>query len=374
MPPSLAESRHRRMARRRVIEDGVERDPRRWPTDGSPRRRDGGRAPGGSTTAGRVSPGGSSTLGMRYRWVFVLLHPSSSSHAVPGKTTSANSRAVSFRKRSWLTTRSVAGETLRQPSRVGVRRQHVGPEEEQHADAAFRERLRDARHLIRDVGPWRPALRHGDVGERLAVAGRAVPGPEAAPRHAEMPRERREAADRARSLPAAAALVHRAPAEENHRRPRRRVAAREGGDPVGGNPGDRRGPRQGRARARARPARRSRRCGARRSRRRGALLSTMTDIIARASAASVPGRIRTTSSERPAASVSRTSIVTTWAPRRRAATRCGPVLGWLARLAPQRRTRPAWAPMSSFVFASSTPVNPRPKPPSPQQIIEGCHH
>ena len=70
---------------------------------------------------------------------------------------------------------------------------------------------------------------------------------------------------------------------------------------------------------------------------------SMTDIIASASAASVPGRIRIISSDCAAASVSRTSIVTTWAPRRRAAARCGAVFGWLARLAPQSRTRRAWS-------------------------------
>ena len=99
-----------------------------------------------------------------------------------------------------------------------------------------------------------------------------------------------------------------------------------------------------------------------------------TDIIASASAASVPGRIKIVSSDCAHASVSRTSIVITRAPRRRAATRCGAVFGWLARLAPQSRTRRACSAMSSFVFASRTPVSPRPKPPRPQQIIDGCHH
>ena len=74
------------------------------------------------------------------------------------------------------------------------------------------------------------------------MAGRAVPRPEAAPRHAEMPRERRKATDRARALPAIAPLVHRAPAQQDHRGARRRVAAGEGGDAVGGHPGDGRRP------------------------------------------------------------------------------------------------------------------------------------
>ena len=94
----------------------------------------------------------------------------------------------------------------------------------------------------------------------------------------------------------------------------------------------------------------------------------------RASAASVPGRMISTSSDCAAASVRRTSMVTTWAPRRRAVTRCGAVFGWLARLAPHSTISSAWAPMSSLVLVSSGPVRPMPKPPSPQQIMVGAHH
>ena len=46
-----------------------------------------------------------------------------------------------------------------------------------------------------------------------------------------------------------------------------------------------------------------------------------TCIMPSASAASVPGRTSTVSSDCAAASVSRTSMVITWAPRRRAAVR-----------------------------------------------------
>ena len=108
-----------------------------------------------------------------------------------------------------------------------------------------------------------------------------------------------------------------------------------------------------------------------RSHRRSA---TITCISASASAASLPGRTRTTSSACAAASVSRTSSVTTRAPRRRAAARWRAVFGCEARLAPHRRISAAWAPRSSFVLTSSTPVRPRPKPPRPQQIIVGFHH
>ncbi len=38
--------------------------------------------------------------------MLVALQPSSSSHDVPGRTTSAKRRAVSFQKSSWLTIRS----------------------------------------------------------------------------------------------------------------------------------------------------------------------------------------------------------------------------------------------------------------------------
>ncbi len=102
--------------------------------------------------------------------------------------------------------------------------------------------------------------------------------------------------------------------------------------------------------------------------------ATMTCIMPRARAASVPGRSRSVSFECAAASVLRTSMVTTYAPRRFAAARWGAVFGWLARLAPQRRTSAAFAPMSSLVLVRSTPVSPRPKAPRPQQIIVGLHH
>ena len=47
---------------------------------------------------------------------------------------------------------------------------------------------------------------------------------------AEIPRQRRQAGDGARTLPAVRALVHGAAAEEDHRRLRRRIPARERGD------------------------------------------------------------------------------------------------------------------------------------------------
>ena len=101
--------------------------------------------------------------------------------------------------------------------------------------------------------------------------------------------------------------------------------------------------------------------------------ATITCISPSASAESVPGLRRTTSSDWRAASVSRTSSVTMKAPRRRAAATCRPVFGWLARFAPQSSTICACCPRSSFVFTSSTPVTPNPKPPSPQQIIAAFH-
>ena len=64
-------------------------------------------------------------------------------------------------------------------------------------------------------------------------------------------------------------------------------------------------------------------------------------------------------------------MATMWAPRRFAATRCGAVLGWLARLAPQRMMRSELAPMSSLVLTCTGPVSDMPKPPRPQHTMAG---
>src|SRR5215475_15442945 len=65
-------------------------------------------------------------------------------------------------------------------------------------------------------------------------------------------------------------------------------------------------------------------------------------------------------------------MVTTLAPRRRAAMMCRAVFGWLAMFAPQRTIILEFSAMSSLVLTLSAPVRPTPKPPSPQQIIAGC--
>ena len=100
----------------------------------------------------------------------------------------------------------------------------------------------------------------------------------------------------------------------------------------------------------------------------------ITRIMARASAASVPGFTRKYSSACRQDSLTRTSMAASLAPRRRAAEMWRPVLGWLAMFAPQRMIRSEWLPMSSLVCASSRPVRPRPKPPRPQQIMLPSHH
>src|SRR5207244_6059101 len=81
-----------------------------------------------------------------------------------------------------------------------------------------------------------------DAGEPLAVDGAAVTRAEAAAGYAEVGRERRQAPDRPPARPAVGALVHGAAAEHDHRRSRRRVAARERGDALRGDPRDARGP------------------------------------------------------------------------------------------------------------------------------------
>ena len=55
----------------------------------------------------RASPGGGRAWSIRYRWVWVLFTPVSSSHDVAGSTTSACFRIMSFMNRSWPTMRSI---------------------------------------------------------------------------------------------------------------------------------------------------------------------------------------------------------------------------------------------------------------------------
>src|SRR5215467_722252 len=65
-------------------------------------------------------------------------------------------------------------------------------------------------------------------------------------------------------------------------------------------------------------------------------------------------------------------MVTTLAPRRRAAMMWRAVFGWLAMFAPQRTIILELSAISSLVLTLSAPVRPTPKPPSPQQIMAGC--
>jgi len=100
-------------------------------------------------------------------------------------------------------------------------------------------------------------------------------------------------------------------------------------------------------------------------------MAPRTCSSASASAVSLPGRISSTSSDLAAASVWRTSMVTTCAPRARACSTCGALVGWLAKLLPQSSTSWAWAARSSGVWVSSGPVSASPKAPRPQQIMVG---
>ncbi len=96
---------------------------------------------------------------------------------------------------------------------------------------------------------------------------------------------------------------------------------------------------------------------------------TITRIMASASAASVPGLTRITSSASAQASVLRTSIATIRAPRRLAISTCRSVWAWLTVFAPHRITRSECAPRSSLLEVSTAPVRPRPNAPNPQQTI-----
>ena len=138
----------------------------------------------------------------------VLLQRISSSRAAPGQGRHRRSGgAASFRNRSWLTTSSGAGETLRQRPGVRKRGEHVGAEEEHHAHAALTS-ASVTRDICRHAGR-RAAAGRGTAmsGERLPLAGTRRAGGRGRPRHSEVPGERRKAADRPRALPAAAALA-----------------------------------------------------------------------------------------------------------------------------------------------------------------------
>jgi hypothetical protein len=129
-------------------------------------------------------------------------------------------------------------EARRDLAGIGKGREHVRAEEQQHAHLSIDEGLGDPRHLVRDVCPRRAALGRRDVRQILAVRAGAVARAEAAPGNAEVPGQRGQAPDRARSLPAVGALVHRAAAEHDHGGPGRRVAPSQGGDALRGHTGD----------------------------------------------------------------------------------------------------------------------------------------
>lgn len=172
--------------------------------------------------------------------MLVLLQPVSSSQAVAGRRRSACRRAVQEEV--------VARQEIESPERgadaagVGERRLDVGAEQQEDAHPSVLERLRHPGHLVRDVVAGRALVGRGDAGEALPVRRRAVPRPHAASRDAEVAGERRQAGDGARALPAGGALVHGAPAEEDHSGPGGRVAARQGHDALGLHAGDRGGP------------------------------------------------------------------------------------------------------------------------------------
>jgi hypothetical protein len=188
----------------------------------------------------------------------------------PGSTTSANRRAVSFRKRSWLTTRSVPREARRQRAASAIRGQHVGPEE-QHDRARGRRRAPSVTrgHLVRHVRARRATLGHRDVESAwpwLAAPWRGPSPPPALPR---LPVERRQAT-RSRAPPChpLPPLCIELPPTRTHRGARRRVAAREAAMRSAGTPGDGRRPLGPERRTWAGQGVEARPCGARRTPRR----------------------------------------------------------------------------------------------------------
>ena len=123
--------------------------------------------------------------------------------------------------------------------RIRERRNHVGAEQQQDADAARLERLGDLRHLVRDVVAGPPSLARGDAGETLAMRHPRMPRSHAGALDAEISRECRQTGNGARALPALDAFVHRAAAEEDHPRPGRGIAARQRDDAIGAHAGGR---------------------------------------------------------------------------------------------------------------------------------------
>ena len=88
----------------------------------------------------------------------MLLQPSSSSHAVPGSTTSANAARGVAQEQVVGHDQVLPPERLGHAAGVGVGREHVGAEQEQHAHAAVEHRLGDAGHLVRNAVAGRPPV------------------------------------------------------------------------------------------------------------------------------------------------------------------------------------------------------------------------
>ncbi len=241
--------------------------------------------------------------------------------------------------------------------------EHVGAEEKERANFSIHERFGDARHLVRDVSARWPPIGSDDGRQRLAVGRAPVARSEAAAGNAKVRGQRGKTADRAAGLPAVRTFVHRATAEQDHRRFGRRVAARERGDTLRRNTRDA-----------SRPCRRKPGDvgdelveSDRVPREKFAIVEALRDDDvdhAQRQRGVGPG-----TDQEDFIGVSRRL-----APRFFAAARYRPVFGWLARFAPQSAIKAACSPMSSLVFVSSTPVRPSPNAPRPQQMIVGLHH
>src|SRR5262249_32460221 len=100
-------------------------------------------------------------------------------------------------------------------------------------------RLGNTRHLAWTVIARRTALEGENiVVERLTMGGAAVARTESAAGHADIAGQSGKASDRTRTLPSIAPLEHRTAAENDHGRTRRRIKARNIGNPLSIDAGD----------------------------------------------------------------------------------------------------------------------------------------
>ena len=156
--------------------------------------------------------------------MFVTLNPNSSSQAVPGSTTSAKRRAVSFTNKSTQTTSS----TLSRPLATWPASANDDSMLVPSSKRTFKRPLDKASVIsgiwCNVVARWTP-FRRAHVTQACAL--RPMTRPKSASRKAKIASQCRQAADRTRGMPTVGALVHGTAAKQDHGRSRGGVGLSE---------------------------------------------------------------------------------------------------------------------------------------------------